>query len=265
MAKLSLSKALVESRAVASRDGKLIAAVALALFYLPAVIAGVVKPRSEGLPQSGGELALMALIAIVGVVGQLAVIRLALGGRASVGEAIGQGLRRAPAYVAASLIWLLPLIVVLIVTAGNALRAPETATLGRALGVLVVLGVMLFLSVRMLMSSSVAVGEAANPVEILRRSWALTAGHWWRLLGFLLGFLVVAVIALTAVGAVAGVASALLLGEPQPMSLAALLNAMLVELVTTLVTVAFVVMLARIYAQLAGPAHADVSVPSSGT
>ena len=265
MARLSLSRAWDEAREVLSRDGKLIGAVALALFYLPGVVAAVARPEAEGLPKTGGELLMMAVVAIIGIIGQLAVIRLALGTRSTVGEAIGHGVRRMPVYFLASVIWLLPFMLGLYFVGGDLLRAPETANLTSALVALLILGGLMFVSIRMLMTSSVASAEPAGPLAILQRSWALTSGHWWRLFGFVVLFLIVAIASLTAIGAVAGIISALLFGEAQPMTLAALFIALFVELVTTLVTVGFLVMLARIYAQLSGPAHADVSVPSSGT
>ena len=52
---------------------------------------------------------IVAVIAlIIALVGQLAIIRLAIGSRLTVGEAIGHGARRVPAYLAATLIWVLP-------------------------------------------------------------------------------------------------------------------------------------------------------------
>ena len=264
MASLSLSQAWDDTRAVFARDGKLIAAVALALFYLPAVVVGVVMPREEGLPSSGVQLVFAGTIAFIGLVGQLAIARLALGKQTSVGEAIGEGARRAPAYFAASMIWLLPAGLAIFLVSGRALQSPESATVGQALFALVMVCLLLFIAVRMLATSPVAAAESVGPIDILRRSWALTRGHWWRLFGFLLSFLLVALAALTAAGLLAGLLSNLILGDPKPMTLAALVYAMLVELVTTVVTAGFVVMLARIYLQLAGHGNASASVPRSG-
>ena len=265
MANLSMSRAWDETKGVLSRDGKLIGTVALALFFLPGVVAAVIKPEAQGMPTTSGEILLMAAVAVIGVIGQLALIRLALGTRSTVGEAIGHGAARAPAYIAASIVWLSPFVIALYFLAGDVLRAPQNATLGDALAALLVLAALFFVSVRMLMTSSVASAERASPIAILQRSWVLTKGQWWRLFGFLLIFLLVALLSLSAVGAVAGIAGALLFGEIQAMTVAALFIAVFVELVTTIITIGFLVMLARIYAQLAGPAHADVSVPSSGT
>jgi hypothetical protein len=262
VAKLSLSKAWDETRDVLARDGKLIGAVALALFYLPGVVAGVVRPDSEGMPKTTGELLIMFVIAIIGLVGQLAIIRLALGNRGTVGEAIRHGAVRAPVYLIAGLIWVSPFVIIGYLVAGDIFKDPKNVSPGQSLIALVLLVGLIFLSVRMLMTSAIASAEHQGPIGVIRRSWALTGGHWWRLFGFLVMFIIVALVGLAAVGALAGIVGNLLFGVPQPMTIAALFISLLVELVTTLVTVGFLVMLARIYTQLAG---AEASVPSSGT
>ena len=265
MAKLSLSRAWDETREVMARDGKLIGAVALALFFLPGVVAAVMAPESEAMPTTSGPLLLMAIVAVIGVIGQLAVIRLALGGGSSVGEAIRHGAMRAPIYIAASLLWLSPLLIAGYFLAADALRSPETANLSSALALIAIFSILVFLSVRMLMTSSVATAEGGSPVAIIRRSWQLTSGNWWRLFAFLILLLMVALVLLWATGALVGVISVLIFGPVEPMSVAALFNAFFVQLVTAVITIVFLVMLARIYVQLSGLAHADVSVPSSGT
>jgi ABC-type Fe3+ transport system permease subunit len=247
---------------VLSRDGKLIGAVALALFYLPGVIAGVIQPDTEGVPASNAALVTMLVIAIIGLVGQLAIIRLALGNHGTVGEAIRHGGARTPAYLASGLIWVFPFAVLFYTVSRGLLDKPPHVSPGQSLGTLLLLIALIFLSVRLMMSSAVASSEQAGPVGIIRRSWELTRGHWWRLFAFLVAFLFVAIVALSAVGAIAGIVGTLLFGEAHAMTVSALFNSLLVELVTTLVTVGFLVMLARIYAQLALPA---ASVPSSGT
>lgn len=262
MAKLSLSNAWDETRGVLARDGKLIGAVALALFYLPGVIAGVVQPDSEGVPATNAALVTMLVIAIIGLVGQLAIIRLALGSHGTVGQAIRHGAVRTPAYLASGLIWVFPFAVLFYAVSRGLFERPPHLTPGQSLATLIVMIALIYLSVRLMMSSAVATAEQAGPIGILRRSWELTRGHWWRLFAFLAAFVFVAVVALSAVGAIAGIVGTLLFGEAQAMTVSALFISLLVELVTTLVTILFLVMLARIYAQLALPA---ASVPSSGT
>jgi hypothetical protein len=116
----------------------------------------------------------------------------------------------------------------------------------------------------MLVTAPVASAEEIGPVAIIRRSWSLTAGHWWHLLGFLLAFFIGAVVALLAVSAATGAIAVLLFGPIEPMSASALLVALVEALANAAITGLFAVMLARIYAQLSG-SGAQASVPSSGT
>jgi len=125
--------------------------------------------------------------------------------------------------------------------------------------------VVVFIGVRFLLSSPVASAEHVGPIAILRRSWDLTAGHWWQLFGFVFMILVSALILLIAVGSAIGVIINLLFGPIDPMSAAALVLALVQSLVSAVITTLFAVMLARIYLQLSGAAGAHASVPRSGT
>ena len=266
MAKLSLSRAWDETKAVLGRDGRLIGVVALAMFFLPGVVAGVVAPKGGSeLPGSTNEALLMTVVAVIGLIGQLSIIRLALGERSTVGEAIGYGARRAPSYLAATILWIAPFAIGFYLFGVEALRAPADVGGMDLLAMLLLLCLLVFISVRMMMTSSVASAERAGPIDILRRSWQLTRGHWWKLFAFFILFLIVVLIVMAAVGAAAGILAALLFRDIEPMSVGALLVAVLTQLATAILTTGFLVMLARIYTQLSGPAHADVSVPSSGT
>ena len=48
MSRVSISRAWDETKAIFSRDGRLLVAVALALFVLPVVIVGLVMPDRSG-------------------------------------------------------------------------------------------------------------------------------------------------------------------------------------------------------------------------
>jgi uncharacterized membrane protein YjgN (DUF898 family) len=123
---------------------------------------------------------------------------------------------------------------------------------------------MLFFAIRMMMTSAVASAESANPLAIIKRSWDLTRGNWLRLFGFFLLFLVAALVVVSAVGAVIGVVSELLLGGAEPMTVGALIVALVTQLVSAAVSVLLMLMIARIYVQLAGDRSAEAGVPTSG-
>ncbi len=261
MAALSISRAWDEAKAVLRRDGRLYVGVALAMFVLPGVVAELFTPASAPgtLPPFGFWTILSIAALLISLVGQLAICRLALGPVVSVGEAIGHGARRAPAYVAAAMLWVLPF--VLLFGLLGARLDPEAMNAGAALTLIILMLVFLVVAVRLLMGSPVATAERQGPVGILARSWRLTAGHWWKLFLFLLSFLVALMILLFAVSAVVGTVVALVAGPPEPMSVGALLLSLATQAAGAAVTVLLMVMLARIYVQLAGAAAEPASVP----
>jgi hypothetical protein len=262
MAGLSISRAWDETKQVIARDGSLLTTIALALFVLPGVISETVAPAAKPgeLPPLGYWTIVSAIALMVALVGQLSVIRLAMGSRLTVGEAIGHGAKRAPAYLAATLIWLLPFTFVAFLLAQRVVG--ETPSAGAALVLLVLLPVLIFFAIRMLMSSSVASAETVGPVGILRRSWELTRGHWWRLFAFFLIFLTGALVGLAAAGMMVNILAKLIFGSVDPITVGALLVALVTQIISAAISVLLMVMLARIYAQLAG---GEAGVPSSGT
>ena len=265
MAKLSLSRAWDETKSVLSRDGKLIGTVALALLVLPGTISDLVTPPAPPgeLPEPGAWMIVAFVALLIGVIGQLAIVRLATTHGLRVSDSIRHGAARAPSYVAAVVVWILPF------AFGFALLAPHITraqpSVAAALGFLLLFAIGLFIFVRLCLLVAVASQEAAGPPTLLKRSWALSRGHWWRLFAFLLVSIVAVLVLYIAVGAVIGSIVGLFVGQVEPMSLAALLIALATQLVTAIFTIGFVVMLARIYVQLSGRDHAAVSVPSSGT
>jgi hypothetical protein len=267
VAKLSISKAWDDTRAIMARDGKLLMTIALALFVLPGVVSALVTPETpDGQFPPVGYWTILTIIALlIALVGQLAVIRLGIGSRATVGEAIGDGARRAPGYIAATVIWLLPFLIVGAILLGLIGRDPENVSPGAAIALLLLVAAMLYFAIRMLMTSAVASAEAANPVAILKRSWELTRGSWLRLFGFFLVFLIAAVIVVTAVSAIIGIVAELALGGVEPMTVGALIVALVSQIISAAVSVLLMLMIARIYVQLAGRGEAEASVPTTGS
>jgi hypothetical protein len=115
------------------------------------------------------------------------------------------------------------------------------------------------------MAAPIASAENLGAIALIRRSWDLTAGNFWRLLGFALLFFVGGVIAVWAVAAVTALLVRVLFGAPDPLSVSALILAIVNAVANAAVVTVLTVMLARIYVQLSGRGLIDVSVPSSGT
>jgi hypothetical protein len=263
VAKLSISKAWDETREVFGRDGKLLTTVALALLVLPGVVQSLAAPvMTPGELPKPGPWMIIALIAIlIGLVGQLAVIRLATGPETTVGEAIAHGARRFLIYLAAMILLMLPFIV-LMFGLGVSVRASSPSP-GLSLAILFLTGLFLYVIVRFIIASAVTSAEAVGPIGVLQRSWVLTRGNWWRLFGFVVLFIVAVLLLMAATGAVVGIVVGILFGAPEPMSVGALIIALVTQLAVTAITVVFLVMVARIYLQLVRH-NAEATVPSTG-
>lgn len=271
MGRLSVSKAWDETKAIVAHDGRLLTSVALALIALPTAVANLITPAGMT-PDSAMWIDVVIIIAsLIALAGQLALIRLAIGPSITVGAAIAHGIKRMPLYFLAVL-----LVVVVLVLAAMPLAAALTA-MGVSIepppkefsgplfaAACIYLALILFAAVRMVMAAPAASAEDIGPIAIVRRSWQLTSGNAWRLLGFLLMFFIGAIVLLMAIQWVTALLATVLLGPIQAMSASALVVALVQALANAAISTLFAVMIARIYVQLAG-GGAQASVPSSGT
>jgi hypothetical protein len=265
MTKLSLSRAWEDTMAVLAQDGRLFVSVALALFVLPGLILDVGMPSAPSgqFPPAGPWIAIAAVAILVSFVGQLAVIRLAIGPHITVGEAITHGLKRLAFYVAALLLWSVPIILIGSVLYAIIAEDVQHPSLLASIALIVVSLLGIFLAVRLILASAVASAETIGPIRILRRSWELAAGNWWRLFAFLLLVGIGAIALLAAVASVVGLLARVLFGEIGPLTLGGLLVAIVSQLLSALISVMFFVMIAQLYRQLAGRGAA--TVPKSAT
>ena len=270
MANLSISKAWDETKAVLSRDGKLLASVALALIVLPATVMGLFAPPLTTDEAPGWVKWLGFIVALIGIAAQISIIRLALGGSVSVGEAIAHGFRRLlPVFLSLFLlgfIFALALVPLFLVLGGPG--ALEAAAAGRAppglsLAVLIAIIGLVLLAARLQLITPVGSGEEGGAFALIRRSWQLSKGHFWRLLAFLLLSLFLAVVLVIFLGQiVGGVIVGAVAGSIEQFSVGALFAGLLAGIAQATFSAIMSVMLARIYLQLfAGSAEA--SVPST--
>jgi hypothetical protein len=270
MSSLSIGRAWDEAKAALQANRKLIVPVALGMVLLPAVIVSMAEPQvPAGQQPPAGPWMLVALaMIIVMIIGQIAIVLLVNGWRGSVGEAIGKASRRTPTFILAALAIAVPVILAFsIVLAMAALPAGGSAQMNWAqlgpigwLLLCLLFIILLVISIRILPLVAVAACEPLGPIASLKRSFKLTAGHFWRLLGFLLmlmiGFLVVALTA----GAVVGTLVMLMFGKPEPWSISLLLIALAGGLVQAGFVMVYTAMLARIYVQLSA---GQASVPEA--
>lgn len=263
MRKLSISQAWEETRLVLARDGKLIGAVALALLVLPGLVVNSIMPTAQrGVMPAPGPWMIVGLVALViSFVGQLSIVRLAMGPQITVGQAITHGARRTPPFLGAFLMWAVPFALLVSVLYEIARSNAANVSAIAAMAMIAVFIVGMFFAVRLLLLGPVASAEPIGPLDIFRRSWDLTAGNWWRLFGFVLVFFIGAVILLWATASVVGLLAKMVFGDVAPLSAGWLVVMIIAQVLSAFVYVVLFTMQARIYAQRAG---ADASVPKTG-
>lgn len=144
--------------------------VAAAFVLLPGVaidLFGPPLPKTALAMTPNVVLIELVLPALIGLVAQLAILRLALDRRRGIARSVGEALTAA---VAA---WPVAVVVLLLGA------APV------ALGMLALVVPGLYLAGR-LTPAVALVADGAGPVAALEQSWALTAGNGWRVIGFTL-------------------------------------------------------------------------------
>jgi hypothetical protein len=262
MRKLSITTAWNETVDFLKGNFGALFTVALAFIALPSVAMQALGPAQAAAgeaPEPGLWLLFFPIVIVLSIVGTLAISALALRRENVVGAAIALGFRRFLPMLGASLLLGLAALIIavpLVLLTGidpEKLRSPSPETAGSVL-LFACLFVILFLviAVRLLLMSPVAAAERAGPVGIIRRSWELTKGHFWKLLGFVLLLAIVLMVVAAAVGAVGGILVAIVAGKPEPGSIAALLMLLIAGLVNAAWAAVFTSMIARIYVQLAG-------------
>ena len=267
MSMLSIGKAWDEAKAALQANRKLIVPVALGLVLLPAVIVSMVEPQvppGEQPPPGSWMFVALAMVVVM-IVGQLAIVIMVNGWRGSVGEAIAQAARRAPTFILAVLGYLLPVIVISSIML--AILGVGTTDAGQVdwanfsgAGWLILLAcflMLIFFSVRLMPLTPVIAIERIGPIAALKRSFALTSGHFWRLFGFVAMLAIAFIIVAVTVGSVIGALVTLVAGPPEPWTLSLLLIALAAGLVQAGFVMVYLAMLARIYAQL-GAGQASV-------
>lgn len=271
MAGLSISRAWDETRAILARDGKLLVSVALALIVLPAAILGLLNPPLAREAPAGWVQVVSLAVALIGIAGQIAVIRLALASPTFVGEAIHHAFKRLLPVFAALILFaftvalaMMPLFLLLAGVEALQAAAAGTVTPAASRAALIVVVLVLLLVARFQLITPVGAAEPIGPIRILKRSWELSKGQYWRLLAFVLLTLFLMLIVVFYLGQImGGVLVGTLVGSISQFSLGALLAGLIGGIAQGAFTVVISVMMARIYTQLAGRA-VEASVPHSG-
>ena len=181
--------------------GALLAGVPAALvaaLEFDAAGGAIFAPGAQAAPFTPAYGAALLVQILLGLLAQAALIHTAVayyrGRRIGFGEAFGIGVRH-----------VLPLLVISILL-----------TLGITLGLVLLVVPGLFLMVKWSVAIPAQVEESAGIIGSFKRSWALTAGSWWGIFGFVVLLLLVLLVAILLVSVVIGLAVAglSLLGGP---------------------------------------------------
>ena len=278
MATLSISKAWDDARPIIARDGKLMFMVALVTVVLPGTLMMLISPQQaavgqiEADAQPGWVVILSLVLALVGVVGSIAISYLALFRGASVGESLSRGVKRLPTVIGIGLLFLVPIFILAVILAIAFVGADRMASLDNpqtisalsgpaVIAFLLLFFLMIYVSVRLFLTTPMVAARDLGPINTIKASWSLTKGHFWKLLGFLILFVVAVLVVMIVVGIVIGLVVALLFGEIEPYTMGALFMGLFSGFAQALITIVYSTIIARIYHQLAGNV-ADPSVPN---
>ena len=260
---------------LAGRAG-VIAPLALAAFVLPSAVQNAI--RLYGAPGPGAA-AIVALIGLAGLLAnlwaQLAIIAVASHPATDRAEAGRLALRRLPANLLVLLVLFglgvllaLPVVATLIATHYDFTAAAAYKGTGTmppiapgafgflALYSLVLIGLGLWISARLFLVNAVILNEH-RALGALRRSFELTRGLTWKLIGVALLFFVVFSVSLLAAQSVVGIVFRLALG-PENIATSQFMAAIAAALVTAAFTSVVQVFAARLYAAVTGGGSAPV-------
>lgn len=275
MVKLSISRAWEEGSRFGAREFGLLFPIAFLMLALPAILINLLVPQEqsqafsemvEWVRRNGiGMLVLISVvIALIQLVfntlGSLAITYLALRPGASVAESFAVARRRLLPTVAAALIVAMlsfgMLIPFWLLAGGMDPNQPPNISPGAAMGLLFALLAMMVaivaLAARLLPLTSVGAAERLGPIAMLNRSWSLTRGHFWRLLGTLILLGLAYIVISGAIAAILGLLILGTLGNPETSRSAAFVINLLGGLLTSAAAVFVLPFFARIYAQLSG-------------
>ncbi|MET1757095.1 hypothetical protein ABVV53_16765 [Novosphingobium sp. RD2P27] len=224
--------------------------LALALFFpQPEPTAGMSEQQILELAQTYYLSTLPAMIPLIlaqalGTLGLLCLLRHAAS--PTVGEALRLGAAGLATYLAAQIVVALAVGVVggLILSLLALSGAAALAVAGLFLIVLLTIAI----AVRVSLSGAVvAIEGERNPIRALRRSWALTADHGWRLFGFYALFLLAFFVILTIVSVILGI----------PLQMMA--SSRTVELATALISSGLNALMALYLVGIVGAVHGQLA------
>lgn len=244
---------------VRGRTGVLASIAALTLF-LPGLVRDAVTllltPGSTGFALAGGVLAIVA--ALIALWGQLALLGVATDPVTTRADAIRQASARFPAALAVTIVAIL-VVLLLFVPVGVAigLSGADFTAMGTrgtlpdigggtvaflGLYALVLLVAAALIGVRLVLTNTIVLNERRG-LGAFRRSWELTRGLTWRIIGVVLLYLVVVGVAVSAAQFITGAVFGLLLDSTATVAFLAAAAAGAVTAIFSVIAAAFIAQL----------------------
>jgi hypothetical protein len=238
----------------------LFAAIAGVFLFLPALLIAVYLPPPQppqGVdPQRAFQLVMdyyrsalpwFSLEGLISMVGTLAMLRLVFAQGTTVGGALVFALKLMPFYLLVSIIigFAIAIGAMLIVIAAILL-----GPIAVAISALLLIVPLFYFVGRIVPLPAVMVAESRrNPFDALRRTFALTKGHGWAVLGIVAIVVIVAGIVVGTADTMFGLIFVLVAGQ----ELGKLLTAVVASVLSAALATLLVVLYAAIYRALAGP------------
>lgn len=245
--KLSYSAAWDDATALLKAHGALIVALAGVFLLLPTLLVGYLVPPpaqakdfAELIPRLNeywvANWGWFAASALVRMLGSLAILFLVFApGGTSVGTAIVRGGALLPFYLLAVILM----------------------SVAISFGILLLILPGLYLAARLAPLGPVMVAEGRrSPIDAFGRTFEVTKGNGWRILGFLCLVAIAAYVAAGVLNMVSGILFVLIAGK----SLGPLLAMIVASATSSAIAILFLLLNAAIYRQLAGPAAASAAV-----
>lgn len=261
MKQLSVEVAYQWAQRFAGREWPLLLPVALAFFALPGLLVDIFMPDAmmalrpdthASMAAQNSAFAAFSAILFFRLWGGLALLALALVPAISVREAIVRAARRLPTLIGALLLVAAALLLAMLVAALplTAARAAPAVMQGLVLAVIIVAGI--FLSIRLTLICAVAVTMRGGPVPMLRQSWELSRGVFWRLFGGVVIYIAGATLTLVATGVAVGTVLTLLARTLGVVEIGTIMTSIVFQTLAALVSTGMQLLIAGLYRQLAG-------------
>lgn len=241
--------------------GPLLPLVLLSI-YLPAVVQSNLTPLADTPGPAATIIQLVSLgLSLVMLWGQLAITALAIDPALNRDAATRMATRRllpaigiALALLAVVLLLCLPIVAALAVAGfdfqaaatGGSAEMPAGASIFVGLYSVVLVVAALWLGARMVLINPVIMGERRG-IRSIARSFALTRGITWKIIGVMILFAVVAIVAVLAAKTVFGSILQLIAGGDGSFTVASVVTSVLVGLVSTAFTVLAAAFTAKLY------------------